>query len=264
MSASCTASRWHQERRYLVVGARPARADDRLHRRHQFGLHEQVAEGRVQLVGRRRGQHHLGIGGDLDPARQGAAVDQAQPAQLDVVLGRDRDLDVALDAVDAAAELGLGVGEDRLVAGHRDPGRLVRRRPEAAAVEVAQVAEVAPGIAGAVLAPAGQGDVAVPAVAAAGAGQQQMEAAVGQHLHRRSGAAGRLEHAQRRVLDLADRRAPRRPRPNAGGRCRCAAPAPAAAARWPGTADRQRSAAASAGRAAGAPAPAGPCPGGGP
>ena len=56
-------------RRVLVGRARPARAQDRLQRGHQLGLHEQVAEGRMQRVGQRRRQHHLGVAGQLDRAR---------------------------------------------------------------------------------------------------------------------------------------------------------------------------------------------------
>src|SRR3546814_12000523 len=73
-----------------------------------------------------------------------------QAAQLDVVLGRDGDFQVRLEAVPAAAELGLGVGEDRFVAGYFHRRGLVGGRPELAAADVAQVAPVAPAVAGAV------------------------------------------------------------------------------------------------------------------
>src|SRR3546814_14289927 len=91
-----------------------------------------------------------------------------QAAQLDVVLGRDGDFQVRLEAVPAAAELGLRVGEDRLVAGHLHRSRLVRGRPEFPAADVAQVAPVAPAITGTILAPACNRRVVQAAVAATG------------------------------------------------------------------------------------------------
>ena len=71
MSASCTASRWNIHGGTSSCARGAPRADDGLLVGHQFRLHEQVAEGRMQFVGNRRRQHHFGIGGDLDRARRG-------------------------------------------------------------------------------------------------------------------------------------------------------------------------------------------------
>ncbi len=183
-------------RRYLAVRAGAPRAQQRLGVAGDLGLHEQVAEGRMQFVGDGRRQHHFGIGGDLDGARLPRTVADPQAAQLDVVLGGDRHFQVRVEAALAAAELGLGIGEDRFVMVHFHRGGLVGGRPVVAAVHVAQVAETAPVVAGAVLAPAGDGHVAHAAVAAAGAGQQAVVAAVGEQLHRRPRRARIAEHAQ--------------------------------------------------------------------
>ncbi len=187
--------RWH-----FVVRTRPARAQHGLLGGQDLALHEQVAEGRVRIVGGRRCQYHFGIGGDFHGARATAAVGQPQAPEFDVVLGGDGHLQVALATVKRAAEFGLGVGEDGLVVVHRHAGGLVGGRPEVAAVHVAQVAERAPGIGGAVLAPAGEREVAVAAVAAAGMGEHAVVAAVGQQLHFRARAAGLAQHAQGRFV----------------------------------------------------------------
>src|SRR5690606_17940385 len=143
---------------------------------------------------------------DLDGARGARVIGDAQAAQLDIVLGRYRDLGVRLEATLAAAELGLGIGEDRLVAVDRHGSGLVGGGPEFPALHVAQVAEAAPVVAGAVLAPARDRHVAGAAVAAAGTGQHHVVAAIGQHLDRGAGRVWRTEHAQLAAIQLADRR----------------------------------------------------------
>ena len=104
-----------------TAAARRPSAGRRVHRiacrgADELGLDEQVAERGVRRVGGRRRQHHLGEARQLDRARRPAAVGDADPAQLDVVLGRDADLDVRVDVAIAAAELGAALREDRLVA----------------------------------------------------------------------------------------------------------------------------------------------------
>ena len=52
--------------RLLAEGARPTSAQDRLSLPQDLGLDEQVAESRMQRVGGRRRDHHLGVAGDVD------------------------------------------------------------------------------------------------------------------------------------------------------------------------------------------------------
>ncbi len=111
--------------RLLAGRARPTGAQDGVALAQDLGLHEKIAEGRMQLVGRRRRQHHLGVTGDLDFPALPRAVGDAGPAQLDVVFRRDDDLGIRLELPFPAArhaaqriapaELGAPFGEDRLV-----------------------------------------------------------------------------------------------------------------------------------------------------
>ena len=192
-------------RRCFIVPTRASGADDGLLVGHQLGLHEQIAEGRMQLIGNGWCQHHFRVAGDLDRALLARAVGDAQAAQLDVVFGRHRDFGMRLVTVLAAAELGLGVGEDRFVAFDRHCARLVRSRPELAAADVAQVAEAAPVVARAVLAPARDRHVLRAAVTTAGAAEHDVVAAVGQDLHRRTRHVGAAENAQLGFGDLRQR-----------------------------------------------------------
>ena len=88
----------------------------------ELGLDEQLAERRVREVVLGTRQHDLGVAGDLDLARPVAAVGDRQPPHLDVVLGRDGDLELRLEVAVAPAERDLVEIEGRLVAGPA-PGR---------------------------------------------------------------------------------------------------------------------------------------------
>ena len=200
----------HPRRRFAVRPG-PARAQDRLLLRQQRGLHEQVAERRMQVVGDRRCQHHFGIRRDLDGAPRTGAIGDAQAAQFDVVLWRNRDLGMAVEVELAAAVFGFRIGEDRAVVFHRHAGRLMRARPEFATGDITQVTECAPVIAGGIFAPARHrqhvaGAGAALAEAAARAGQHQVIAAVGQHLQCRQQRGRGGEHAQAGFADIRRRR----------------------------------------------------------
>ena len=96
----------HVERpdRRLVRAARPPAEEEAGALRVELGLDEQLAERRMREVVLGRCQHHLGIARDLDFARPVAAVGDRQPPHLDVVFGRDGDLQLRLEVAVAAAE----------------------------------------------------------------------------------------------------------------------------------------------------------------
>ena len=196
-------------RRLLAVRARTPGAQDGRPVAQDFGLHEQIAERRVQCVGGRRGDHHLGIAGDVDAPACRGPVGDAHAAQFDVVLGRHDDfrmrleLAFAVGAGIASAELGPAFGEDRLVGQCATLHRLVRGRPHVRRavgdIQLAQIAEAAAVVAGAVLAPARDRQILPAAVAAAGLGHHDVIAAVGQQLHLGYRRVRRVEHADRRL-----------------------------------------------------------------
>ena len=103
-----------------------------------LGLHEQLGEGRMRRVGARRRQHDLGVGGQLDLARRARRIGDRDAADLGVVLRRDDDLERRRDRAVAPDELGAILGERHLVAVRLDAARLVARRPDLAALDVAQ------------------------------------------------------------------------------------------------------------------------------
>ena len=173
-------------------------------------MHEQIAECRMQRVRGGRRDHHFGIAGDFDfPARPGPIGDP-HPAQLDIVLWRDDDFGVGLDLAFAiacttdriqrvaTAELGPPLGEDRLIPARLPECRLMGDRPEGPARHIADIAEGAPIVAGAVLVPARDGELIPATVAPSGIGDHHVVAAVGQQLH--------LGYRRIRVAEHPDRR----------------------------------------------------------
>ncbi len=144
-------------RRRVLRRARAPRAQHGGRPLEDLGLHEQLAEGRMQHEGHGARQHHLGVAGDLDAALRAAAVGEAHAPQLDVVLGRDRDLQQALDPVRHAVVRGLVGGEARDVAAHLLARGVERGRPDRAAAHVAQVDERAPVVLRDVFPPARDG-----------------------------------------------------------------------------------------------------------
>ena len=159
----------HEPAGSLVLAARATRAQHGALRPYDLGLHEQLAECRVQGVCDGGRQCDLYIARDLDRARFAGVVDQPDPAQFDVVFGRDRDLGARLDQLPvdavAAVKLGAPLGENGFVRFRLASRRLRRVRPERAGLDVAQVAEAPPVIARRVFLPARQRDVLPAAVA---------------------------------------------------------------------------------------------------
>ncbi len=233
-----------------------------------LGLHEQVREGGMSDVGAGRRQHHLGVGGHLDLARPQAVIGERYPADLGVVLRRHHHLEPAGDGAVAAPDLGAVLGEDDLVAVRLDAARLEARRPDLAALHVAQEDEAPPAVAGDVLPEAGDRQLPHPAVAGAGRRQHHRVAAVAEQMgarHRVVGGAIAAHHRRRQRVRLPPPPPP--PRRAAAPPPRRAASAPAAAARWPAPSARRGTAPAwrRRGRRRGCwPAPAATCPGGAP
>src|SRR5439155_26438582 len=117
----------------------------------------------------------------------------------DVVLGRDDDLGVRVDALVAAPEFGAALGEDGFVLIGLPLCRLVRDRPEGAGVRVAQVAEAPPRIGRAVLVPARHGEIFPAAVTSSRVRQHDVVAAVREQLYFGRGRYGRRDEVLRRV-----------------------------------------------------------------
>ena len=139
--------------RLLISRARPAAAQQRRGGGQVFGLQEELGEGRMSLVGAAVVEGHLGVAGHLQRAGRGAVVGQRDPPDLGVRVGRDRDLVARLDVRIAAQEDGPVRPEDRLVFVGVSAERLPTGRPCAAALEVTDVAVLAPAVASRVLAP---------------------------------------------------------------------------------------------------------------
>ena len=102
-------------RRVLVVGAGAAGAEDRLPLIDDLRLDKKIAERRMQRVCGRRSKHDLRVTRDLDLSACPAAVGDRDPAQLDIILGRNSDLGVRVKVVVPAAKLGAAFRENRLI-----------------------------------------------------------------------------------------------------------------------------------------------------
>ena len=113
-------------------------------------------------------------------------VGEGHAPQLDVVLRRDADFGVDFQAGMALAKLGARLREDGFVALGGAPARLMGGGPEFPGLHIAQIDKSAPAIARGILAPAGDRQVAPAAVAAAGAADHDVIAAVGQQVDLRS------------------------------------------------------------------------------
>ena len=84
--------------------ARAAMADQRAALGQELGFDEQLAERRMREIIARLRQRHFDVAGDVDLADAIAVVDELQDAHLDVVFGRDRDLEPRRDLLVLAVE----------------------------------------------------------------------------------------------------------------------------------------------------------------
>src|SRR5437016_10057778 len=141
--------------RLFVARAGPARAKNGPALFQYFGLHEEVAESRMQGICGRRGQNNFGVAGYLNHPAFAGAVGERDSPQFNVVLRRDRNLRVGLQISLTAAELDLGFRKNGLIRFQRFHSWLICRRPELSCGNVADIAESPPGITSGVLTPPG-------------------------------------------------------------------------------------------------------------
>ena len=123
-------------------------------------------------------------------------IGDGDAAHLGRVFGRNGDFQQSFQDAVAAADVGLVDREDGLVGVRWVAHGQMAGRPDCPRVHVADIDALADPIAGAVLAPAGDGQVAVGAAAAAGVGHEHSVGAVGDQecawsrRVRRAGSAG--------------------------------------------------------------------------
>ena len=130
MDTALGAQHVHRPRRLLVGRARAAAAQQGHALRAVLGLEEELEERGVGEVLGVRSEHDLHQARDLDLAQEIGVIDQRHSAHLDVVLGRDRDLEPGFDAVVRTYVKGpvgaighpvaFGLATDRLVGGRPD------------------------------------------------------------------------------------------------------------------------------------------------
>ena len=167
--------------------ATPSRREDDADCSLVLGLHEQLRKGRVRVVGRGRRKHDLGVRRQVDGPDTIAQVRDRDTADFRIALGRDDDVHRRDQVPVAANELGTGFAERHLVVVRLDPGRLVTGGPDLAAVQVAQEDIRAPRVTGRVGTPAGDREIAPPAVSGAGRRQHHGVVAVRQQSRARRG-----------------------------------------------------------------------------
>ena len=134
----------------------------------------------MRLVGAARIEGQLGVAGHLQREGPAAAVGQGDAADLRGGVGDDGDLVPGLHVAVAAADDGLVGAQIRLVLVGVSPEGLAAGGPDAPVVQVADVAVLAPAVAGAVFPPAGHVHPLPGAVAASRRGQHDAVAAVGE------------------------------------------------------------------------------------
>ncbi|MNS10489.1 hypothetical protein D3C72_420070 [compost metagenome] len=141
---------------------------------HQFSLDKQFAERRMCQIAVRRCQHHFGVGCQLDGARLATTVQQRYAAQFDIIFRRHNHLSFHIQGAERAPEFRARIGKDHFVAAVRIAHRLPGIAPDFTRLQIADIAERTPVIAGGIAAPAGEGQIVPAAVTAASVGHHQM------------------------------------------------------------------------------------------
>ena len=117
-------------------------------------------------------------------------IGERDAPQLHVVLRRNADFGVDFETGMTLAKLGARLREDGFVAFRRAQGGLVGGGPEFSGRHIAQINKCPPAIARGIFAPAGDRQIAPATVAAAGAADRDMIAAVGQEVNFRRARRG--------------------------------------------------------------------------
>ncbi len=212
------------------AACRQQRAD----RRQVLGLHEELGEGRMRLVGGARRQHEFRIRRDFDRAHAIAHVRQGDAANLGVALGRHDHVERRRQVAVATHELGPVLAERHFVGVGFDTRWLIPCGPDLAGIDVAQEEVRARRVAGDVGCPARDRQVVPLAVARAGGRQHHGVVPVRQHSRAWRRVVRRIDRARQHRHDVVD------PLRDTAGRDVCqpgprrrAASAPAAAVRSP-------------------------------
>jgi hypothetical protein len=169
--------------RLFLGRARAAAEEQSVYLRPVFALDEQLVERRMAQVGSVRCEHNFAVTGQHQPAGLVAVIDQGNAPELDVVVWRNGDLHVQRDVVISAPEFSLVGVEEYLLAFWWGTGWLVTCRPEVAAIFILDVEPGSPVVQSGIGTPAGEVHPLPTAVAAAGAGDEQVVMPVGEEMH---------------------------------------------------------------------------------
>ena len=176
--------------RFLTPATRPAAAQQSGGRGQIFGLQEELGKSRMCLVAAAIVEGHLDVARHLQRTGSSAVVGQRDPPDLGIRVSHDRDLVTRLDVRIAALEDSPARTEARLIVVGVCAERLPTGRPGAAAIEITDVAVLAPAVASRVLAPARHVQPIVGAVSAPGLRQHDAIAAVRQQADVRGRGVG--------------------------------------------------------------------------
>ena len=171
-----------------------------------LGLHEQLREGLVSGIGRRRREHQLEVGGYLELAVSMTGIGDRQAADLGVVLGGHDDLQRRRDRPVRADEFRPILGERDLIGLGLDAARLIAGRPYGAAHHVAQEEVASVIVARDIFAPTCHPDVPPSAVARTGAGQHHRVSTVAEQMSLRQRVVRVVQTAHLGKSRLGERR----------------------------------------------------------
>src|SRR6185312_14660459 len=145
-----------------------------------------------------RGEHDLGIGGQLDLPELITQVGNRYAADFGVVFRRNRHFQGRYDRAVASDDFRAPLGEGDLVTGRRHAAGLVARRPNSVGARIAKENIRSPSVAGDILAPSCDSDIAPAAVSRSRRGQHYRVPAVREQMRPRRAIVRRDEPALRR------------------------------------------------------------------
>ena len=165
---------------FRIGSAGPSPAQQRAAVGLVFRFDEQLAERGVRQVRRRRGEDDLGVAGHLNLARAIRIVHDRQPADFDIVLGGDDDVEPGREAVVDAMERRALRRQRHQVVRRVDAVRIRGRRPDGAGPHVAQIEKLTAEIARRIATASRDGPAPAEACAAAAVGDDREIVAVRQ------------------------------------------------------------------------------------